>query len=231
MLFEPGLDLAAGREARQDRAADAPSADAEPTETAADLASKPPPVASDLPTLGRPHAGHGPSDAGHGPSDAPSPAWPAESGQADLVRLTTLGGPQPPESAAPAPPGRPRPPHPVFPGSALRPRSFAAEPAVPPRPAHSAAEAILPVPPTGQEPAAPRAPARLRHPPDGNPAAASRRSAAREARAEPVVHISIGRVEIRADRAAAPRPERQASRLRPAAPDLSEYLQRRGQRR
>lgn len=53
----------------------------------------------------------------------------------------------------------------------------------------------------------------------------------RPAAAEPVVRISIGRVEIRADRADAPRPPRPASRPRPPALDLAEYLRRRGGQR
>jgi hypothetical protein len=55
------------------------------------------------------------------------------------------------------------------------------------------------------------------------------------AAAEPAVHITIGQVEIRADHAAAGEPgrlaARPAGRTRRVAPDLSEYLQRRGQRR
>lgn len=49
--------------------------------------------------------------------------------------------------------------------------------------------------------------------------------------AEPVVRISIGRVEIRADRADAPRPQRPAPRPRQPALDLAEYLRRRGGQR
>lgn len=49
--------------------------------------------------------------------------------------------------------------------------------------------------------------------------------------AEPVVRISIGRVEIHADRADAPRPSRPASRPRQPALDLAEYLRRRGGQR
>jgi hypothetical protein len=57
-----------------------------------------------------------------------------------------------------------------------------------------------------------------------------RRQAGRE-NPEPVVRISIGRVEIRADGADAPRPRRQAARTRQPALELSEYLRRRDGRR
>jgi len=62
-------------------------------------------------------------------------------------------------------------------------------------------------------------------------AAARERRAASPASAEPVVRISIGRVEIRADRTDAPRPARPAARPRQPGVELSEYLRRRGGRR
>jgi hypothetical protein len=57
------------------------------------------------------------------------------------------------------------------------------------------------------------------------------RNAHRLAEAEPTVHITIGQVEIRADRGAAARPARPAGKPRRVAPELSEYLQQRGRRR
>lgn len=65
----------------------------------------------------------------------------------------------------------------------------------------------------------------------GTTSAARERRAAGPAAAEPVVRISIGRVEIRADRPDALRPARPAARPRQPGVELSEYLRRRsGQR-
>lgn len=75
-------------------------------------------------------------------------------------------------------------------------------------------------------------PARQSEPPDPATIAPAReRRAVRTAAAEPVVRISIGRVEIRSGRADAPGPVRPVARPRQPGVELSEYLRRRsGQR-
>ena len=95
--------------------------------------------------------------------------------------------------------------------------------------------------PADQAPAAAahREPTRRRQLPELSPAPggrpgwpAPRRAVPRPvqdpAGAEPAVHITIGQVEIRADRAAEPPAARPARQPRRVAPDLSDYLQRRG---
>jgi hypothetical protein len=123
----------------------------------------------------------------------------------------------------------------------VRPASAIPELAEPPAPPDGAAG---PVRPAGQRSAAAMNAAAMstgpaRPDPGEEPGWAAQRRAARpgpgHAAAEPAVHITIGQVEIRADRAAAGEPGRLAARpggrARRVAPDLSEYLQRRGQRR
>jgi hypothetical protein len=134
------------------------------------------------------------------------------------------GDPRRRERSAPAYPVRPAPAIPEL--------------AEPPAPPGSAAGSIAPVWPADQLPAAAMSTGPARPDPGAGPGWAAQRRAARpgpgHAAAEPAVHITIGQVEIRADRAAG-EPGRTAARpggrARRVAPDLSEYLQRRGQRR
>jgi hypothetical protein len=232
MLFEPGLDLAADQEEiTAVRAGSTPSAGPQPTQTPTVPVAQPPPVPPDLPMSPSPAAEHG-------PLAAPAPSWPAGFRPPVPVRPPAPARPKPPEDAAAAQPGRPWQAHPIRPElSGSTPPAVTGPQAPRLHPPDTVARAIRPAPPTGQAPgtAAHRVPVHPRPLPDGSPAAAARPPAGREARrtanAEPVVHISIGRVEIRADRAAARPPERQTGRPRSAAPDLSEYLQRRGRPR
>lgn len=226
MLFEPGLGVAAGPDDIAMEAvdpgsspsvpADGPQAPAGPAAVPGHLTGGWPPAAAGMPVL-----------------SWPSPARPA--------RAPGPTGSYPPEDAATADSGRPRQAHPVRPELALPPAPSPAQaPATGPRPAAPGTDPVMPGPRPGLTPmAAPLPMATLAAP--AHPARraaespAARHLAAGEARgapdAEPVVHISIGRVEIRADRAAPPPAERRASRPRPAAPDLSEYLKRRGRPR
>jgi len=106
------------------------------------------------------------------------------------------------------------------PASVAEPRAFRRQ-----RPDDAAA--ITPMTPADQPPPVRREPGRRRHEPYTSHAAPARQ-VADVANAEPTVHITIGQVEIRAERT--PQPARPARR-RQAAPDLSEYLQRRRQAR
>lgn len=229
-LFEPGLDLVPEQEdiaAAAARPDGSPSPRPEPARAPDDLAPGRPPVPGDRASAGQPAAEHRPLAAS---SPSGGPAGP--------VRRSLPPGAPPPDGAAASRPGGARQAHPVRPESALAPARPPAIPTAAVRPvsADGAARAIRPAPPAGPAPAAAavRVPVHPRQLPDGDQAA-PRRPATRAARggasAEPVVHISIGRVEIRAPRADAPRAERPARQPRPAAPDLSEYLQRRGKQR
>jgi hypothetical protein len=236
MLFEPGLGVAAGPD---DIAAEAvhpggsPSVPADGPQAPAGPAAGPPAVPGNL-TGGWPLAAGTPLVV---------PSWPSF---AESARAPGPAGPYPPEDAAPAHPGLPRQAHPGLPRQAhpVRPEpalppapSPAPPPATDPGPAAPGTNPVRPAPRPGLAPMAAlppmAAPAAVAHRAAESPAAGH--LAAGEARgapdAEPVVHISIGRVEIRADRAVPPPAERRASRPRPAAPDLSEYLKRRGRAR
>ena len=142
------------------------------------------------------------------------------------------GGLARPQDADPRRRERSAPAYPVRPAPAIP------ELAEPPAPAGSAAGSVAPVWPADQLPAAAMSTGPARSDPGEGPGWAAQRRAARpgpvHAAAEPAVHITIGQVEIRADRAAGEpgRPAaRPGGRARRVAPDLSEYLQRRGQRR
>ncbi len=234
-LFEPGLDIATGPEDGANKADDlgsepasaasSPAARLNVPPIPADPAPELPPVARTLPGIRQPAVKHGP------------PAGPSLSSLIEPVRQPVLAGPHRLAEAGPAHPVRPQPAHPVRPQPALpTPASLAEPPAPRPRPLDSVADTKRRITPLDQAPllTGRREPVPS-YQPDTSLAPAPRRSAARQASGvasdEPTIHIAIGRVEIRADRAAAPQPEHPASRRRPAAPDLSEYLQRRGRPR
>ena len=226
-MFEPGLDLAGepgpGATAGLDDVA------AEPVRGAGALATHPdmprnladPAPGPRLVLHDSPRARQ--SAVEHKPTLAPSPS----------PRIEPDRGPVP---AGLPPAGDAWLAHPVRPRQVLPPLASSAGPAAPrSRPAGSAARAIVPILPPGPAPAlAPSEPARPRQLPDASPAPAPRRSAARQAsgaaHAEPTVHISIGRVEIRASQAAAQQ-QRRASRPRLPSPDLADYLRQRGRQR
>ena len=231
MLFEPGLGVAAGPDDITMEAAHpdgSPSVPADGTQPPAGPASGPPAAP------GQPTGGWPPAAAG---TPLPVPSWPspAEPARAPgpagsyLPEDAAIGRSRPPAAGASGPP-RARAPARASPAAGGWPApggSLGTNPVRPgPRPGLAPMAALLPM-------AAPAAPAYPARPAAESPAAGH--LAAGEARgapdAEPVVHISIGRVEIRADRAAPPPAERRASRPRPAAPDLSEYLKRRGRPR
>jgi hypothetical protein len=233
-MFEPGLDLAGepgpGATGEPGPGATAAMGDiaAEAVRGAGVLATHPgmPRNLAD-PALGPPLVPH----------DSPRARQPAVADEPTLApspspRIEPDRGPVP---AGLPPTGDARLEHPVRPHQTLPPLASSAEPAAPrSRPAGSAAHAIVPILPPGPAPAlTPREPTRPRQRPDASPA--PRRFAARQASgaapAEPTVHISIGRVEIRASQAAAQQQQRRASRPRPPSPDLADYLRQRGRQR
>ena len=210
------------------------------------------------PRAGSPLAGSGSGSPvvwpgpGHQPRGGPAPVLPAGQGggSGGLVGWAGSDGPgggggsggldgragssglARPQDADPRRRERSAPAYPVRPAPAIP------ELAEPPAPAGSAAGSVAQVWPADQLPAAAMSTGPARPDPGQGPGWAAQRRAARpgpvHAAAEPAVHITIGQVEIRADRAAG-EPGRLAARpggrARRVAPDLSEYLQRRGQRR
>lgn len=232
MLFEPGLGVAAEPD---DIAMEAVHPDGSPSGPADGPQAPAGPAAGPPAVPGHMTGGWPPAAAGT-PRPVPSRPSPAEP-----ARVPGPAGSYLPEDAATAHPGRPRQAHPVRPEPAFPPApSPAPPPAAGPRPAAPGTNPVMPGERPGLAPmaallpmaalAAPAHPARraAENPAAGHLAAGEARGAPD---AEPVVHISIGRVEIRADRAAPPPAERRASRPRPVAPDLSEYLKRRGRPR
>jgi len=246
--FEPGLEMAAGPGLTAEEAEAAGPTDLEPSGPAGERAVRvvsPAARLDDLPTDSRPEPPPaGPSwpdgrpEPGPQPPGAPAPGPARRPGRAEPSRPEEAGSPRP---------SRPRPAYPVRPAPAFpdlaeasaaqpRPPGRTADPAAPVRPADRAPAAAAireRREPTGQRRRPDPGPA-----PDGRPGPAAPRRAARQVpgrtEAEPVVHITIGQVEIRADRAAAGGAApagRPAARPRRVAPDLSEYLQRRGKQR
>jgi hypothetical protein len=241
-LFEPGLDIATGPEdgatGRDDVVRELVPAASQPTPARLNMPSGPADPAGELPSVAlivpfreqpaaepRSPAWPSPSALTAGGSLASGPPWPV------------TAGPGRPEDAGPVRPVPPQPAHPVRPELTLpEPMYLAGQAAPRPWPLGGGANAIMPTTPADQAPPPARSErVRARYQPDADPAPAPRRSPAQHAHgtaaAEPTVHIAIGRVEIRADHAPPPQPERPVRRHRPAGPDLSEYLQRRGRPR
>jgi hypothetical protein len=230
-LFEPGLDILTQTDvvpAEGDDVAPPPVLSAGPAAMAlyalpptARPAPEPPLVASALPGIGEPAL----------EQDAP-PKSP-QSSPLDPI-LPPVRGPRRPEDASaprlvrPEPaPARRAPRQPVRREPALPTPASVAEPRAFRRQRPDDAAAITPMTPADQPPPMRREPGRRRQEPYTSHAAPARQ-VADVANAEPTVHITIGQVEIRAERT--PQPARPARR-RQAAPDLSEYLQRRRQAR
>jgi hypothetical protein len=261
--FEPGLEMATGPALTADEPQAVGPADLEPFAPAGDRvvrAASPaarlndplagrgswpaPPPAGPPPAVpasgpGGPGSPGGRPGPGHQPGGA-SPSGPA----AGTAGRAGLAEPSRPEEAGSPRPGHQRPAYLVRsasdvpelaepPASQPHPPGRTAGPAGPDRPADPAPMAAARGELTGQ----PRWP-EPSPVPGGRPGRAAPRRAARPvqgpAEAEPVVHITIGQVEIRADRAAAggqAPAARPAARARRVAPELSEYLQRRGKQR
>lgn len=228
-LFEPGLEIASGPEDGAAWPDDAvpgpvPAADAQAARPSAppnpaDPAREPPSAALTVLRPRRPAAEPGP------------PTSPLPSPLTEPAGRPTAADPRRTEDMTPVHSVGPQPAHPVRPEPVLpAPPSPAGPAASPLRPPGGTATAIMPMMTVDRRPPpAQREPVRPRHQPDAGPAPlwSTARQDHDTAVAEPTVRIEIGRVEISAGRAAPPQPERPASRRRPAAPDLSEYLQRR----
>ena len=243
--FEPGLEMTTAPEPLAYEPEAAGPEDLEPSGPAAGDRA-----VGTISAAGRLSARQEPTDPAAGPPAAgpsspgvrPVPGDQPPSGSAPVLPAGSGGRPGAAGPARRRDEGPPRPDRP-WPAYPVRPAAAIPELAEPPAPAlgppESAADRVAPVRPADQAPTAavrpePASP-RRRPDPGAGPGWAAPRRAARpvqgQAEAEPAVHITIGQVEIRAAAGSRPPAARPAAKPRRVAPDLSEYLQRRGQRR